>query len=99
MSGPSVESVCKHWGAKPFFKSEAEAERFRQTFRLECLIALNSGPSASRVGTLPSGRYTAEIASLYDCIKEFYPDYKLPEKSVEELKPFLVGPYSKVLAA
>ena len=65
----------------------------------ECLIALNSGPSASRVGTLPSGRYTAEIASLYDCIKEFYPDYKLPEKSVEELKPFLVGPYSKVLAA
>ena len=99
MSGPTVESLCELWGAKPFFKSEAEAERFRQTFRLECLIALNSGPSASRIGTLLPGRYTSEIASLYECTKKFYPDYKLPEKSVEELKPFLIGPYAHVLAA
>lgn len=99
MSSPTVESVCKQWGAKPFFKSEADAERFRRTFRLECLIALNSGPSASRIGILLPGRYTSEIATLYESVRESYPDYKLPVKSVEELKPFLVGPYAHVLAA
>ena len=93
------EKHLKSLGGEPFFKSEADAERFRQTFRLGCLIALNSGPSASRIGTLPPGRYTTEIVSLYEFVRKAYPDYNLPKDSREELKPFLVGPYANVLAA
>jgi hypothetical protein len=93
------EKHLKSLGGEPYFKTREEQERFNQTFRLGCLIALNSGPTATRFGTLPAGRYTREIVSLYEFVKKEYPGYKLSEESVEELKPFLVGPYAHVLAA
>lgn len=93
------EKHLKSLGGEPFFKNESDAERFRQTFRLGCLISLNSAPSASRFGTLLPGRYTHEIVSLYEFIKENYSDYVLPEDSRKDLEPYLVGPYADILAA